>query len=188
MELSKNRQNTSYSCILESQNSQSSDSKSESNKLYSKLNYSSSFDSENYQDSSLDISNFSNDKHKDDNQNNSGNKPKKLSSIPENENEEQSSMVKIEIEPKKHFIKLITSPQQNGEKIINKLPLNGVISPKFCCEIENGNKETFFIDKKNEFSENKNNVNKGVEIEVSDDQIKMMSNQCICSGSSCRTF
>ena len=62
-------QKTSNPKIIILQSCRSSDSESDKNILNIKLNPASSFDSENFQDSSLEVSNFSNDKLND-NQNN----------------------------------------------------------------------------------------------------------------------
>ena len=180
-------QKTSNPKIIILQSCRSSDSESEKNILNIKLNPASSFDSENFQDSSLEVSNFSNDKLND-NQNNSANKPKKLNLIQENGKDEQNSSIMMdrnETCSKKHLMELIKFPQRNGEKTINKISSNDIFSPISLCKNTNSQQNVYFINKKNE---EKSNVNEFNELEMDGVNIRILSNQCICSSSSCKIF
>ena len=192
MESIKNKQKTQNKNINVQENCDSSDSKSQKNKHSTKINHDTSFDSENYQDSSLEVSNFSKDQLND-NHSNSIYKPRKLSSIPESvneENEEQSSS-KMNFEKtgsKMQLIEVTKSTQQNGKIIINKIVSKDVISPIFCCENTNGHQEISFTVKNDEFYKNKNITNEGNEIEVDNNIIRLTCKQCICASSSCQIF
>ena len=187
MEQMKKNQSSSNSNIISLNNCRSSDSKSEKKKHNTKLNDISSFDSENYQDSSLEVSNFSNEKLNDI-QSKSGKKPEKLSSIAENINDEENSslMDRNETGSKTHLEELMKSPQQRGEKTINKISCNVNITPKFCYDEKNDQQKTSFTNEENGSIEKRNHPNKDNELEVDDLKIKVMSNQCVCSA--CQIF
>ena len=134
--------------IIILQNCRSSDSdlsESEKKKLNSKVKQVSSFDSENFQDSSLEISNFSDEKLND-NRNKLDNKKNKLSSIPENGNaEENSSLVdRNETGSRKHLMEIMRSPLQNGEKTTNRMSTEFSSSPICCFK----NRNSIFSEKK----------------------------------------
>ena len=183
MESIKNKKNASNTNIIVLVNCRSSDSESEKNKYNIKLNRSSSFDSENYQDSSLEVSNFSNNKLV--------SKSMKLSPIPENINDEQSSnMDRNEISPKMNFTELMKFPQQIGEKTTNNVLSNVILSPIILCKNKSNNciKVPSLTDKKNEFNETKNNINGCNELEVDDVNKIFICNQCVCTSSLCQIF
>ena len=172
MESSKSKQNASIFNTITLQNCKTCCSESEIQKFISKFNHSSSLDSEHYQYSSLEVSD---------------NEPKQLSSIPENINEEQSSSMidKNETGSKIYFMELMKSPQQNKETFVNKISSNDNISPKFCCQNCNSQQKISSI-KENEF--NKKNINKDNELVIDNNIIRLGSNQCICTSSSCNIF
>ena len=192
MELTTNFQNKSNPRIIILQNCRSSDSdlsESEKKKLNTKVKPVSSFDSENFQDSSLEISNFSDEKLND-NQKKIDNKKNKLSSIPENGNAEENSSIvdRNETGSKAHFIELMKSSQQIGDKTTNRMSSEFNCSPIFWNKNKNIQQKVFFTDKKNEIVNTKNNVNENNELEVDGINIKLMSNQCICTSASCSIF
>ena len=183
MESIKSKKNASNSNIIVLVNCRSSDSESDKNKLNAKLNRSSSFDSENYQDSSLEVSNFSNNKLV--------NKSMKLSPIPEILNDEQSSDGdRNEISPKMNLTELIKFPQQIVEKTTNNVSSNAILSPIILSKNKSVNciKVSSFTDKKNEFIETKNNINGCNELEVDDVNKIIISNNCVCTSSLCQIF
>ena len=183
MEFTTNFQNKSNPRIIILQNCRSSDSdlsESEKKKLNTKVKPVSSFDSENFQDSSLEISNFSDEKLND-NQKKIDNKKNKLSSIPENGNAEENSSIVDSIE-------LMKSSQQIGDKTTNRMSSEFNCSPIFWNKNKNIQQKVFFTDKKNEIVNTKNNVNENNELEVDGINIKLMSNQCICTSASCSIF
>ena len=104
----------------------------------------------------MEVSNYSDGKL---NYNQSGlnDKSKKLSSIPEIVNEEQSSSLIDfkETNSKTRFMELMGSAHQNGAKMINKISSNGIISSIFCCQCKNIHQETNCNYITNNFSENK---------------------------------
>ena len=187
MESTKSKQNTLIPNTITLQNSQFSCSESQKQKFISLFNNTSSHDSEYYQYSSLEVPNFPDDKSND-NQSNSGNESKKLSSIPENVSEEESSsiMEKKETGSKIYLIDLMKSSQQNLKT--NKKSRNGVISPIFCSINKNGHIETNFTVKKIELSNKKNNINESNELEIDNNIIKATNNQCICTSSLCLIY
>ena len=65
MESGEGKHNTSILNIISLQNCRSSDTESDKNKLNPKFKHASSFDSENFKDSSLEVSDFSDEKLKD---------------------------------------------------------------------------------------------------------------------------
>ena len=192
MENAKSEQNMSNQNNKSQENCNSSDSESEKNKLNTKSNYDLSFDSENYQDNTLEVLNFSNDKLSDDHSY-SNSKSSKLTPIPEivNEESEDQSSSKMnfeETDSKIHLIELMKSTQKNGETIINKIVSNDDISYIICCENKNIHQKTIFNDKINELNKNKNNAKDGNKIEVDNNIIRMTCNQCIFASSSCEIF
>ena len=187
MESFKNKKNTSTPKIIILQCCKSYDSEEDKKKKNVKLNEASSFDSINYQDSELEVSNFSNDKLNG-NKNNSNKKEGKLSSIPENENEEKNSSMrgKKENDSKILLMEIKKVPQQNGSRIINYISSNGVTSSLFGNENKNGQQEISSIDKKNEPNEKINKIKERNVLEVDDDKNVVINKQCICT--TCNIF
>ena len=194
MELIEEKQNKSNSNIIILQKCRSSDSESsesDKNKSKKKFKLDSSFDSENYKDSSLEDSIFSDEKLND-NPNNSGKKQKKLSLILENKNDEHSSssiMERNEIKSKINFIDLMKSPQQNIEKSTGYVSSNVIFSPLFLNNFKKDKRiqGISYNDKKMIF-ENKISLKKRNELEIDDGSIRFINNKCICSSSSCKIF
>ena len=185
-ESGKSKHHTSIFNIISLQNCRSSDTESDKNKLNPKFKPASSFDSENFQDSSLEVSNFSDEKSKG-NKNNSDKKAENLNPILENINEENEEQDSVGIDcretgSKKHLMEIMNTPQLNTDKVTNKRASNGLFSPLYWSESKNGIQESCFTDKKNEFSEKKNNV------KIDDNIIRIANNQCICSSSMCQIF
>ena len=177
MEFITNTKSNPKIIILQSCRSSDSElSESEKKNLNTKIKPASSFDSENFQDSSLEVSNFSDDKLNN-NQNKLDNKKNKLSSILENAEENSSIVDRNETGSRKHLMELMRSPLQNGEKTTNRMSTEFNSSP--ICYFKNRNSI---------FSEKKNNVNEPEEIEVNDVNIKLISNQCICTSATCSIF
>ena len=187
MESFKNKKNTSNPKIIILQRCKSYDSEEDKNKKNAKLNEASSFDSINYKDSELEVSNYSNDKLNG-NENNSNNKERKLSSIPENENDEKNSSMRGNKEngSKILLMEIKKVPQQNGTKIINYISSNGVTSSLFGYENKNGQQEISSVDKKNEHNEKNNKIKERNVLEVDDDKNLVINKQCICT--TCNIF
>ena len=187
MESAKNEQSPSILNTISLHNSQFSCSESQKQKFISLFNHTPSFDSEYYQYNSLEIPNFSDGKSNG-NQSNSDNESKKLSSIPENVSEEESSsiMEKKETGPKIYLIDLMKSTQQKWKT--NKISLNDVISPIFCCQNKNGHLENNSTNKKIEFNNKINNINESNELEIDNNIIMATNNRCICTSSLCQIY
>ena len=187
MESSRSKKNASRQYIINLQKCRSSDSEEDKNKMNAKMNESSSFNSINYQDSSLEVSNFSNDKLND-NQNNSNNKAGKLSLIPENVNDDKnySFSGKNEKDLKIGFLEIKKTPQQNGIKTKINISSNGFTSSIFGRENKNGLQETRAIDKKNEPNEKRNKIKKRNVLEVDDDKNVVINKHCVCT--TCNIF
>lgn len=190
MESIKSKQNTSNSNIIALKSCRSSDSEPEKNKLNNtKLKQASSFDSENYPDSSLEVSHFSSDKSKEnksEKKSNSCENSKKLSLISENLNEENEEHNSSRIDcretgSKNHLKELMESPRQNAEKTTNGLLSNINFSPIPWSKNKNKQQE-------NNYYAKKTNVNERKELEVDDVNIRIISDQCICTNSSCLVF
>ena len=169
MESAKNEQSPSILNTIALHNSQFSCSESQKQKFISLFNHTPSFDSEYYQYNSLEIPNFSDGKSNG-NQSSSDNESKKLSSIPENVSEEESSS--------------IMEKKETGPKI----SLNDVISPIFCCQNKNGHLENNSTNKKIEFNNKINNINESNELEIDNNIIMATNNRCICTSSLCQIF
>ena len=187
MESSISKKNMSSQYIINLQQCKSSDSEEDKNKMKAKMNDSSSFSSINYQDSSLEISNFLNDKLNY-NQNNSNNKSRKLSPMPENVNDGKNSSMsgKKEKDSKIALLEIKKSPQQNGIKTIINISSNDFTSSIFGCENKNGQQEASAIDKKNEPNEKRNKTKKRNVLEVDDDKSIVINKHCVCT--TCNIF
>ena len=159
MESAKNEQSPSILNTISLHNSQFSCSEPQKQKFISLFNHTPSFDSEYYQYSSLEIPNFSDGKSNG-NQSSSDNESKKLSSIPENVSEEESSS--------------IMEKKETGPKIylINK----------------NGHLENNSTNKKIEFNNKINNINESNELEIDNNMIMATNNRCICTSSLCQIY
>ena len=159
MESAKNEQSPSILNTIALHNSQFSCSESQKQKFILLFNHTPSFDSEYYQYNSLEIPNFSDGKSNG-NQSNSDNESKKLSSIPENVSEEESSS--------------IMEKKETGPKIylINK----------------NGHLENNSTNKKIDFNNKINNINESNELEIDKNIIMATNNRCICTSSLCQIY
>ena len=159
MESAKNEQSPSILNTIALHNSQFSCSESQKQKFISLFNHTPSFDSEYYQYNSLEIPNFSDGKSND-NQSNSDNESKKLSSIPENVSEEESSS--------------IMEKKETG--------------PKIYLMNKNGHLENNSTNKKIEFNNKINNINESNELEIDNNIIMATNNRCICTSSLCQIY